>query len=56
MQKPDYSDKLSLIMCDSKSLMVAQANYATIQLEALTILYACQQCDFYLRGLPEFEV
>ena len=56
MQKPDNSGKLSLIMCCSKSLTDTQANYATLELEALAILYAYQKCDFYLRGLPHFEV
>ena len=56
IQNPDNSDKLSLIMCGSKSLIDTQVNYATMELEALAILYACQRCDFYLRGLPEFKV
>ena len=53
MQKLDNYDKLSLIMCGSKSLIDTQANYATLE---LAILYTCQKYDFYLRGLPHFEV
>ena len=34
-------------------LQKPQANYTTIGLEAQAILYAC---DFYLRGLQNFEV
>ena len=55
MQKPNNSDKLSLVMCGSKNLTETQANYTTVELEVLAILYACQKCDFYLRGLPQFE-
>ena len=55
-RKKKNSDKLSLIMCGSKSLTDTQANYATVELEALAFLYACQKCNFYLRGLPEFKV
>ena len=47
MQKPDNSDKLSLVMCGSKSLTETQANYATVELETPAILYACQKFDFY---------
>ena len=34
MQKPDDSDKMSLIICGSKSLRDTQAHYATVELEA----------------------
>ena len=33
-----------------------QQRYATIELECLAILVAVRKCDFYLRGLPSFEV
>ena len=56
MQQPDNSDKLSLVMCGSKSLTETQSNDATVELESLAIPYACQKCDFYLRDLPQFEV
>ena len=56
MQKPDDSNKMSPIMCGSKSLTDTQANYATVELEALAMLYTCQKCDFYLRGLPYLEI
>ena len=37
LQKPDDSDKFSLIMCDSKSLTEKQANYATVELSLIHI-------------------
>ena len=43
MQMPGDSEKLSLIMCSSYSLTDTQANYATVELEAPAILYACQK-------------
>ena len=56
MQTLNNSNKLSLVICGSKSLTKTQANYATVELEAVAILYAYQKCGFYNRGLPQFEV
>ena len=30
--------------------------YATIELECLTIIWAIQMCEFFLKGLPTFTV
>ena len=56
MQKSLSDSNHKLVMCGSKSLTETQQRYATVELEALAILYACQKCDFYLRGLPSFTV
>ena len=56
MHKPNNNEKPSLIMCGSRNLTDKQANYGTLELEALAILHACQKCDFYLRDLQMFEV
>ena len=45
-----------IITCGSKSLTETQRHYATIELECLTIWWAVSKCDFYLRGLPSFQV
>ena len=56
MQRTDKDQALRLVMCGSKSLTPTQQRYATIELEALAIVYACQKSDYYLRGLPSFLV
>ena len=43
-------------MCGSKSVTDTQTRYATIELECLAIMVAVHHCDFYLHGLPLFEV
>ena len=56
IQKPDNLINSVLSFCGSKSLTETQANHATVELEAFVILYTFQKCNFYLRGLPQFEV
>ena len=48
--------QFSLTQCGSSSLTSAQGNYATIELECLAIQYAVSKSQFYLRGLPAFQV
>ena len=48
--------KQRLIICGSRSLTGAQKRYATVELEALAIIWAIGKCDYYLRGLPSFRV
>lgn len=45
-----------MIRCGSRSLQPAEKRYATIELECLGILYAVQQCQFFLHGIPDFQV
>ena len=45
-----------LIRCGSCALTPTQARYATVELEALAVQWAISKCDFYLRGLQEFDV
>ena len=45
-----------IITCRSKSLSETQRRYATIELECLAIWWAITKCDFYLIGLPTFQV
>ena len=52
---PETQEKI-LITCGSKALTDTQTRYATIELECLAIMVAVKKCDFYLRGLPLFEV
>ena len=39
----------------SKSLSKAEKNYSVIELEAASIVYACQKFDKYLLGMPNFR-
>ena len=53
------SDKkpiLKIVHCGSKGLTPTQQQYSTIELECLAIIWAIQKCNFYLRGLPIFQV
>ena len=53
---PNNLENKHLVMCGSKSVTDTQTRYATIELECLAIMVAVRRCDFYLRGLPLFEV
>ena len=52
----DKEGKPRLIQCGSSALTPTQQRYATVELECLGIQWAVKKCDFYLRGLPHFEV
>ena len=52
----DQDDKLRLIQCSSGSLTDAQRNYATIELECMTIVWAVEKCEYYLRGIHDFTI
>ena len=45
-----------IVYCGSKGLTPTQQCYSTIELECLAIIWAIQKCNFYLRGLPIFQV
>ena len=55
-QKNPASQRDQLVQCGSCSLTDTQRRYATIELEMLAIVWAIRKLDFYLRGLPTFEV
>ena len=55
MQK-GTEDKPQLLMCGSRSLTAKQANYATAELKALSVLYACQSCRHQLQSIDTFGV
>ena len=55
MQK-SRKGELSLIQRGSRSLTPTQQRYATMELECLAIVWAIQKCDYYLRGLPHFDI
>ena len=44
-----------LVMCGSRAL-TEQSNYATAELAALAVLYACQACKHQLHRIDKFEV
>ena len=52
----DACKNLILVQCGSCSLTPAQQRYATIELELMAIQWATVKCDYYLRGLPTFQV
>ena len=45
-----------LIACGSKPLTPTQQRYAVIELEGLAIKWAIKQNNYYLRGMPHFDV
>ena len=45
-----------LIQCGSCSLTPTQQRYVTVELECMAIQWAIKKSEFYLRGLPNFEV
>ena len=45
-----------LIQCGSCSLTPTQQRYATVELECMAIQWAIKKSEFYLRGLPNFDV
>ena len=45
-----------LIQCGSCSLTPTQQRCATVELECMAIQWAITKCEFYLRGLPTFDV
>ena len=50
------SGKPRIIQCGSRTLIPAEKNYATIELEALAIAWAIMKCSFFLKGIPHFSV
>ena len=54
MQRKD--NQHFLIQCGSCLLTPTQQRYATIKLECMAIQWAIKKCEFYLRGLPTFNV
>ena len=51
----DEQQRIRLIQCGSRSLLPAESHYATIELEALAIVYAVEKCRQYLYG-AEFVI
>jgi len=45
-----------LIQCGSRSLLPAESNYATIELELLAIQWAVHTCRFFFLGIKTFEI
>jgi hypothetical protein len=52
----DFSGRLRLVSCGSRSLTPCQQNYATIELECMAIKWAVEKCEYYLRGIRTFNV
>jgi hypothetical protein len=50
------TERPTLVWSGSTSLTPGQKNYPAILLELLGVTWACQSCDFYLRGMEEFVV
>ena len=50
---PADPSKPRLIQCGSRSLLPAESRYAPIELEALAIVWAVQQCKHQLYGMPK---
>jgi hypothetical protein len=52
----DRTGRPRMVQCGSCSLTPAQKNYAVIELELAAVWWAADKCDYYLRGMPRFEV
>ena len=46
----------AIIQCRSCALTSYECNYTTIELEALAMAWACEKCDFFLWGCPNFTI
>ena len=51
-----HDNQTRLVRYGSAALTQTQQRYATVELECLVIQWAVIKCDFYVRGLPHFEV
>ena len=49
-------DRTKVIQCTSRSLSPAEKNYSTLELELMAIVWAIPKCDFFLKGIENFEV
>ena len=47
---------LSLVQCSSRTLTACERNYAVSELETLAIVYAIEDCKYYLAGSPHFAI
>ena len=47
---------MRLIQCASSSLTPTHQRYAVRELECMAVQWAIKKSDFYLRGLPHFEI
>ena len=47
---------MRLIQCASSSLTPTHQRYAVCELECMAVQWAIKKSDFYLRGLPHFEI
>ena len=47
---------MRLIQCASSSLTPTHQRYAVCELEYMAVQWAIKKSDFYLRGLPHFEI
>ena len=52
----DTKEKWHLIKCGSASLTDCQRRYATCELEAMAITWACKKCRYYLEGNQLFTI
>jgi hypothetical protein len=52
----DRTGRPRMVQCGSCLLTPAQKNYAVIELELAAVWWAADKCDYYLRGMPKFEV
>ena len=48
--------KFKVVACGSKSLTPTQQRYANIELKCLAVHFTVDNCSFYLKGAPSFNV
>ena len=49
-------NQVKVIQCGSRSLSSTERNYSTLELELTAIVWAIQKCNFFLKGINNFEV
>ena len=56
LHRSDSAQPLKLIKAGSRGITAEQAKYTKTELECLALVFACSQCESYLRLVPHFYV
>ena len=51
-----HQETWKLVQAGSRFITETEANYAMVELELLTVVWAMRKCRIYLQGLPNFEL
>ena len=56
LQKGEKEGQYHIIRCGSRSNTDTEKNYSVCELELLGVVFAIQDCKFYLKGCPHFTI